>query len=62
MAPVKKRVASASHLRLEQQEEVMEISSVEEQKKTETSLSSNEIRQVCKMWETAKICRKAPPE
>jgi hypothetical protein len=31
----------------------MEISSEEEEKKkTETSLSSNEIREVCKMWET----------
>jgi hypothetical protein len=30
----------------------MEISSVEEKKKTKTSLSSNEIREVCKMWET----------
>jgi hypothetical protein len=36
----------------EQQQEVMEISSEEEEKKTETSLSSNEIREVCKMWET----------
>jgi phosphopantetheine adenylyltransferase len=38
-------------LYLEQQQEVMEISS-EEEKKTETSLSSNVIREVCKMWET----------
>jgi hypothetical protein len=30
----------------------MEISSEGEEKKTETSLSSNEIRDVCKMWET----------
>jgi hypothetical protein len=30
----------------------MEISSEEEEKKTGTSLSSNEIREVCKMWET----------
>jgi hypothetical protein len=30
----------------------MEISSEEEEKKTETSLSSNEIKEVCKMWET----------
>jgi hypothetical protein len=30
----------------------MEISSEEEGKKTKTSLSSNEIREVCKMWET----------
>jgi hypothetical protein len=30
----------------------MEISSEEQEKKTETSLSSNEIRQVCKIWET----------
>jgi hypothetical protein len=35
----------------DQQQEVMEISSGEE-KKEETSLSSNEIREVCKMWET----------
>jgi hypothetical protein len=33
-----------------QQQEVMEISS--EEKKMETSLSSNEFREVCKMWET----------
>jgi hypothetical protein len=39
-------------LHREQQQEVMEISSEEEEKKTETSLSSNEIREVCKMWET----------
>jgi hypothetical protein len=31
-------------LHREQQQEVMEISSEEEEKKTETSLSSNEIR------------------
>jgi hypothetical protein len=30
----------------------MEISSEEEEKKMETSLSSNEIREMCKMWET----------
>jgi hypothetical protein len=36
----------------EQQQEVIEISSEEEEKKMETSLSSNEIREVCKMWET----------
>jgi hypothetical protein len=30
----------------------MEVSSEEEEKKTETFLSSNEIREVCKMWET----------
>jgi hypothetical protein len=30
----------------------MEISSEEEEKKSETSLSSNEIREVDKMWET----------
>jgi hypothetical protein len=30
----------------------MEILSEEEEKKTETSLSSNEIREVCKIWET----------
>jgi hypothetical protein len=29
-----------------------EISSEEEEKKTEISLTSNEIREVCKMWET----------
>jgi hypothetical protein len=39
-------------LHREQQQEVMEISSEEEEKKTETSLSSNNIREVCKMWET----------
>jgi hypothetical protein len=38
------------HLHCEQQQEVVEISSEEEEKKTETSLSSNEIREVCKMW------------
>jgi hypothetical protein len=38
-------------LHRKQQQEVMEILS-EEEKKTETSLSSNEIRKVCKMWET----------
>jgi hypothetical protein len=36
----------------------MEISSEEEVKRTETSLSSNEIRE----GNSAKICRKAPPE
>jgi hypothetical protein len=35
-------------LHCEQQQEVMEISSEEEAKKTETSLSSNEIRQEAK--------------
>jgi hypothetical protein len=30
----------------------MEISSEKEEKRAETSLSSNEIREVCKMWET----------
>jgi hypothetical protein len=35
-------------LHRKQQQEVMEISSEEEEKKTETSLSSNEIRVVCK--------------
>jgi hypothetical protein len=30
----------------------MEISSEEEEKKMETYLSSNEIREACKMWET----------
>jgi hypothetical protein len=30
----------------------MEILSEEEEKRTETSLSSKEIREVCKMWET----------
>jgi hypothetical protein len=33
------------NLHREQQQEVVEISSEEEEKKTETSLSSNEIRQ-----------------
>jgi hypothetical protein len=32
----------------------MEILSEEEEKKTETSISSNEIREVYKMWETEK--------
>jgi hypothetical protein len=36
----------------EQQQEVMEISSEEEEKKRKTSLSSYDIREVCKMWET----------
>jgi hypothetical protein len=46
-----------------QQQEVMEeVSSEEEEKKTEKSLTSIEIREVCKMWETAKFCRKATPE
>jgi hypothetical protein len=41
----------------------MEISSEEEEKKIEASLSSNEIREVCKMWETVqKFAVKAPPE
>jgi hypothetical protein len=35
-------------LHREQQQEVMEISSEEKEKKTETSLSSNEIRQEAK--------------
>jgi hypothetical protein len=35
-------------LHREQQQEIMEISSEEEEKKTETSLSSNEIRQEAK--------------
>ena len=40
-------------LHREQQQEVMEeISSEEEEKKTEESLTSNEIRKMCKMWET----------
>jgi hypothetical protein len=34
----------------------MGISSEEEEKKMETSLSSNEIREVCKMWETVQKC------
>jgi hypothetical protein len=29
-----------------------DISSEEEKKKTEESLTSNEIREMCKMWET----------
>jgi hypothetical protein len=50
MAPMKKRVEKEGgkeemDLHREQQQEVMEISSEEEEKKTETSLSSNEIRQ-----------------
>jgi hypothetical protein len=37
----------------EQQQEVMEeVSSEEGEKKKEKSLTSNEIREVCKMWET----------
>jgi len=39
-----------------------DISSEEEEKKTEESLTSNEIREMCKMWETAKFCRETPPE
>jgi hypothetical protein len=40
-------------LHREQQQKVMEeISSEEEEKKTETSLSSNEVREVCQLWET----------
>jgi hypothetical protein len=39
-------------LHREQQQEVNEISCEEEEKKTETSLSSNGDREVCKMWET----------
>jgi hypothetical protein len=39
-------------LHRKQQQEVMEISSEEEEKKTETAFSSNEIREVCRMWET----------
>jgi hypothetical protein len=39
------------HLQREQQQEVKEISSEEEEKRMETSLSSNEIREICKMWE-----------
>jgi hypothetical protein len=45
----------------EEQQEVMEISSEEEEKKTETSLSSNEIREVCEMWETNKNKTKEIP-
>jgi hypothetical protein len=58
MAPMKKRLKRKAvrrrrclrwklrtDLHREQQQEVMEISSEEEEKKTETSLSSNEIRQ-----------------
>jgi hypothetical protein len=61
MAPMKNRVEKKGgkkkemikvELRMglyrEQQREVMEISSEEEEKKTETSLSSNEIRQEAK--------------
>jgi hypothetical protein len=43
-------------LNREQQQKVMEISPEEEEKKTETSLSSNEIMGVCKMWETVQKC------
>ncbi|VFV42898.1 Hypothetical predicted protein, partial [Lynx pardinus] len=52
------------NLHREQQQEVMEeISSAEEEeKKAEGSLTSNEIREMCKMWETAKFGRKAPHE
>jgi hypothetical protein len=39
-------------LHSEQQQDVVEISSEEEEKKMETYLSSNEVREVCKMWET----------
>jgi hypothetical protein len=40
-------------LHRKQQQEIMEdISSEEEEKKTEESLTSNEIREMCKMWET----------
>jgi hypothetical protein len=39
-------------LHREQQQEVMEILSEEEEEKTEISLSSNEIMELCKMWET----------
>lgn len=39
-------------LHREQQQEVIEdISSEEAGKKTEESLTSNEIREMCKMWE-----------
>ena len=47
----------------EQQEVMEEISSTEEElEKVEESLTSNEIREMCKMWETVKFCRKGPPE
>ena len=50
-------------LHCKQQQEIMEhISSEVEEKKTEESLTSNEIREMCKMWETAKFCRETPPE
>ena len=40
-------------LHCEQQQEVTEeISSAEEEIKVEESLTSNEIREMCKMWET----------
>jgi hypothetical protein len=45
MAPMKKRVEKEGG---KKKQEVMEISSEEEEKKTETSLSSNEIRQETK--------------
>jgi hypothetical protein len=35
----------------------MEISSEEKEKKMETPLSSNEIKEVCKMWETVQCER-----
>uniref|UniRef100_A0A8C5PXM0 HTH CENPB-type domain-containing protein n=1 Tax=Leptobrachium leishanense TaxID=445787 RepID=A0A8C5PXM0_9ANUR len=41
-------------LHREQQQEVVEISSEEEDKKAEEYLTSNEIREMCKMWETVK--------
>ena len=41
------------NLHCEQQQEVIEeISSAEEEKKVEESLTSNEIREMCKTWET----------
>jgi predicted component of type VI protein secretion system len=40
-------------LHREQQQEIMEdISSEEEENKTEESLTSDEFRELCKMWET----------
>jgi hypothetical protein len=38
------------------------ISSEEEQKKTEESLISNEIRETCKLWETVQNFVETPPE
>jgi hypothetical protein len=39
-----------------------DISSEEEEKKTEESVTSNEIREMCKMWETVQNFVETPPE